>query len=931
MALAQVKLDDKYQLESGRIYLTGTQALVRLPMMQRARDAARQLNTACFISGYRGSPLGGFDQQLWKARKFLQNNHIHFIPGINEDLGATAVWGSQQTNIFPGAKYDGVFGMWYGKGPGVDRTGDVFKHANAAGTSKHGGVLAVAGDDHACKSSTLPAQCEYSFMDAGIPVLHPANVQEILDLGVFGWELSRFSGCWIGFKTIAENVDSSASVTIDPHRMEIVTPDDFQMPPDGLSIRWPDKPLAQEERLHRYKLYAALAFAKANRLDRIVMDSPQPRFGVVTTGKSYLDVMQALEDLGIDQQEAARIGLRVYKVAMVWPLERDGIRDFARGLEEVLVVEEKRAVIENQLKEQLYNWREDVRPRVIGKFDEERNWILPSTGELTPARIARVIAARIRRFYNSERMEQRLAFLETKEQALAKPRPTLERAPHFCSGCPHNTSTVVPDGSRALGGIGCHYMATWMDRRTETFTHMGGEGVTWIGQAPFTETKHVFQNLGDGTYFHSGLLAIRAAIAAKVNITYKILYNDAVAMTGGQPVDGVLTVPQISHQLYGEGIRRIAVVSDEPNKYPDRTLFARDTTFHHRDELEQVQRELREVSGTSVIIYDQTCAAEKRRRRKKKIIPDPPKRVFINETVCEGCGDCSIKSNCLSVIPKETAFGRKREIDQSSCNKDYSCVNGFCPSFVTVHGGGLRKPQASEGHPRFKDLPEPRLPAAAKPYDILITGVGGTGVVTIGALLGMAAHLEERGCSVLDMTGLAQKFGAVVTHVRIADDPQSIHAVRLAAGNARLLLGCDMVVAASADALAKLDPDKSVAVVNSHQSMPAAFTRNPDLQFPDHAMREAINEAVGEKAHFVDAANLAAALLGDSIGTNLFVVGYAWQLGLIPLSGESILKAIEINGTAVEFNKKAFMWGRLAAVDLKAVAEAARPQTETQT
>ena len=556
MTLNPVTLDDKYELESGRIFLTGTQALVRLPMMQRQRDVQAQLNTACFISGYRGSPLGGLDQALWRARRFLNNNHIHFQPGINEDLGATAVWGSQQVNIFKGAKYDGVYALWYGKGPGVDRSGDVFKHANAAGTSRYGGVLAVAGDDHACKSSTLPHQSEFAFMDASMPMLNPSGVQEILDLGIFGWELSRYSGCWIGFKTIAETLDSSASVYVDPHRVNIVLPEDFEMPQSGLHARWPDRPLEQEFRLHKYKLYAALAFARANKLNHIVIDSPEPRLGIITTGKSYLDVCQALEDLGIDDQLAAKIGLRVYKVGMSWPLEREGVRDFARGLEEVLVVEEKRSVIENQLKEQLYNWREDVRPRVIGKYDDEGKWILPSVNELTPAGIARVIAQRIARFYTSERVQKRLAFLEAKERSLAKPRPLLERAPHYCSGCPHNTSTVVPEGSRALGGIGCHYMATWMDRRTDTFTQMGGEGATWIGQAPFTETPHVFQNLGDGTYFHSGLLAIRAAIASGVNITYKILYNDAVAMTGGQPVDGTLTVPQISHQLYGEGIRR---------------------------------------------------------------------------------------------------------------------------------------------------------------------------------------------------------------------------------------------------------------------------------------------------------------------------------------------------------------------------------------
>jgi indolepyruvate ferredoxin oxidoreductase len=932
LANPSVSLDDKYGLEQGRVFMTGIQALVRLPIMQRQRDAAAGLNTACFISGYRGSPLGGFDQALWEAGKLLEANNIRFQPGINEDLGATAVWGSQQLNLFEGAKVDGVFAMWYGKGPGVDRTGDVFKHANAAGTSRYGGVLAIAGDDHACKSSTLPAQCEYSFMDAMIPVLHPANVQEILDLGIYGWERSRFSGCWVGFKTIAENLDTAASVTVDTRHLDIVVPEDVELPPGGLNIRWPDKPLDQELRLQRYKLYAALAFARANRLNRIVIDSPKPRFGIITTGKAYLDVLQALEDLGIDDARAARIGLRLYKVGMVWPLEQEGVREFARGLEEVLVVEEKRGVIENQLKEQLYNWREDVRPRVIGKFDENRRWILPSAGELTPAQIARVIAQRISQFFTSETVNKRLEFLRNKEETLARPRPVIERLAHFCSGCPHNTSTRVPEGSRALGGIGCHYMATWMDRGTKTFTQMGGEGVPWIGQAPFTETRHVFANLGDGTYFHSGLLAIRAAVSAGVNITYKILYNDAVAMTGGQPIDGTLTVPQITHQMYGEGIRRIAVVSDEPDKYPDRGAFAAGVTFHPRGDLEALQRDLRETRGASVIIYDQTCAAEKRRRRKRGIMPDPPKRAFINEWVCEGCGDCTVTSNCLSVIPLETEFGRKREIDQSSCNKDFSCVEGFCPSFVTVHGGQLRKSKAASSAGTFPELPEPELPSLGTPYGILVTGVGGTGVVTIGAILGMAAHLEGKGCSVLDQTGLAQKFGAVTSHVRIAENPGDIHAVRITAGGADLLLGCDLVVASSAEGLAKLDPAATRAVVNTYRSFTAEFTRNPDMVFPAEAMMKMVADAtVDDNCWYVDATGLATALQGDSIATNLFLVGYAFQKGLIPLSAEALERALELNGVAVDFNKRAFLWGRRAAHDLAGVEKLAKPATERRT
>ncbi len=926
MTLLATTLDDKYELEQGRVYMNGVQALVRLTMMQRQRDRTRGLNTGCFVSGYRGSPLGGLDKAFWDASRFTGKNQIHFQPGINEDLAATAIWGTQQVNLYDDAKVDGVFSLWYGKGPGVDRCGDVFKHANNAGSSQYGGVLVAAGDDHTCKSSTLPHQSEYAFIDASIPVLNPSSVQEILDLGIMGWELSRYSGCWIGLKTIAEIVDSSASVYIDPERLNIVVPQDYDMPGSGLNIRWPDPPMDQEARLHRYKLYAALAFARANSLNKVVLDSPNPRFGIITTGKSYLDVRQALEDIGIDDHHAAEIGIRIYKVGMPWPLEREGIREFATGLEEILVVEEKRAVIENQLKEQLYHWRHEVRPRVLGKFDDEGDWILPSIGELTPARIARVISDRIGRFYTSETIKQRLEFLAAKERALSTLKPSVERKPYFCSGCPHNTSTKVPEGSRALAGIGCHYMVLWMDRSTDTYTHMGGEGVPWVGQSPFSNTKHVFANLGDGTYFHSGLLAVRAAIAGKVNITYKILYNDAVAMTGGQPVDGSLSVPQISHQLYGEGVRRIAIVSDEPEKYTDRSVFSLGTTIHHRDELEQIQREFREAEGVTVIIYDQTCATEKRRRRKRGLMEDPAKRVLINELVCEGCGDCSIQSNCLSVMPVETEFGRKRAIDQSSCNKDFSCLKGFCPSFVTVYGGELRKPKSRHQEFDFPELPEPEVASTESPYGIIVTGIGGTGVVTIGALLGIAAHMEGKGVSVLDMTGLAQKYGAVTSHVRIANNPEDIQAVRIAAGGADLLLGCDSVVASGFEALSKLDKDVSHAIINSHQSTTAQFIRDPDMAFPQNDIERAIQDAVGRsKTNFLDATDLATRILGDSIASNLFMVGFAYQKGLLPLSAESIDRAIELNGVRIDFNRQAFLWGRRAAYDLKAVSEIAKP------
>jgi indolepyruvate ferredoxin oxidoreductase len=931
MSDAPLSLDDRYTRASGRVFLTGTQALVRLAIVQRDRDLAAGLNTAGFISGYRGSPLGGFDQALWRARSHLESRHIHFTPGVNEELAATAVWGSQQTGLFAGARYDGVFAMWYGKGPGVDRCGDVFKHANAAGTARHGGVLLVAGDDHACKSSTLPHQSEHAFDAAMIPVLYPTGVDEILELGLHGFAMSRYSGCYVAFKTISETLDSSASVDVDPAFPDIVIPGGFPLPPGGVNIRWPDSPLEQEMRLQRDKIYAALAYCRANGLNRITIDSPQPRLGIIASGKSYLDVLQALEDLGIDRGHAAEIGIRLFKVGMPWPLEPNGIREFAQGLDEILVVEEKRQLIEYQMKEQLYNWRDDVRPRVIGKYDEHgewevrrAEWLLPAAGELTPAMIARVIAARIGKFYTSRIIAARLAFLEAKEAALARPRAKVARIPYFCSGCPHNTSTRVPEGSKALAGIGCHYMATWIrPEQTMTFTQMGGEGVPWVGIQPFTDTRHVFANLGDGTYFHSGLLALRAAVGAQVNITYKILFNDAVAMTGGQPVDGQLTVPMITRQVAAEGVGRVAVVTDEPGKYARVGDLAPGTTIHPREDLDKVQRELREVPGVTVLVYDQTCAAEKRRRRKRGKLPDPAVRVVINEAVCEGCGDCGAKSNCLSIVPVETEFGRKRAIDQNSCNKDYSCIKGFCPSFVTVEGGRLRRSAA-----RFPEagapIPEPALPALDRPWGILVTGVGGTGVVTIGALLGVAAHLEGKGVTVLDMTGLAQKGGSVYSHIRIAAKPSHIHAVRIAAGEANAVIGCDMVVAASDEAIAKMRAGSTRAIVNLNVAPTGDFTRTPDLQVPHDGMAEALREACGPGgADFVDAGDLATALLGDSIATNLFMVGFAWQKGLVPVGRQSIVQAIQINGAAVQANEAAFEWGRRAAADLASVREAA--------
>ena len=934
-----VTLDDKYTATDDRIYLSGIQALVRLPMMQRLRDIAAGLNTAGFISGYRGSPLGMLDEALWHAQAHLEQHHVKFVPGVNEDLAATAVWGSQTTELIGPIKYDGVFAMWYAKGPGVDRCGDVFKHMNHAGTAKHGGVLLVAGDDHGAYSSTLPHQSDHLLSACMIPMLYPCNVQEYLDLGLHAWAMSRFSGCAVGFKALADTVESSASVNADPFRLQIVYPEDFKMPEGGLNTRLSTDTLGvqarkQEALMQDYKIYAAIAYARANKLNRIMINSPQARLGIIASGKSYLDVLEALEELGIDEKQAEHIGIRLYKVAMPWPLEPDGIREFAQGLEEILVVEEKRQIVEYQLKEQLYNWREDVRPRVVGKFDEKGEWVAPrgdwlltSKVDFSVAQIARVVAARIARFHTSDLIKARLAFLEAKEQVLNKAVNTPPRPAYYCAGCPHNTSTKVPEGSFALAGIGCHVMASSIyPEFNKLTTHMGGEGAPWIGQAAFSTIPHVFQNLGDGTYFHSGYLAIRAAVAAKVNMTYKILYNDAVAMTGGQPVDGSVSVRQIAQQMAAEGVQRIALVTEDLSRYDDRSALPSQVTLHDRQDMDAVQRALREVAGVSVLIYDQVCAAEKRRRRKKGEFPDPEQRLFINDAVCEGCGDCGEQSNCTAILPLETDFGRKRIIDQSSCNKDYSCVKGFCPSFVTVTGGTPKKAKTGKrAHDNFAALPEPALASCAIPYNILINGIGGTGVITIGALLGMAGHLEGKGVSVLDMTGMSQKNGSVSSHVRIAITPEAIRAQRIATGEADLVLGCDMLTSGAHDAISKMRAGRTHAVINTHQQPSGHFARQPDWQFPTDDVKALIDESVAGRSDYVDATRLATALMGDAIATNLFMLGFAYQRGLLPLSSAALMRAIELNGVAIDANQQAFLWGRRAAVDLKAVERIASP------
>lgn len=942
-ALAKVTLEDKYTQSEGRAFMSGIQALVRLPMLQQVRDAVVGVNTAGFISGYRGSPLGGYDQALWSAKKHLAKHNIVFQPGVNEELAATAIWGTQQLDLYPAQKkHDGVFGIWYGKGPGVDRCSDVFKHANMAGTAKFGGVIAIAGDDHAAKSSTAAHQSDHIFKACGFPVFFPSDVQGILDMGVHAFALSRFSGLWTGMKTIQEVVESSTSVDITHDRVKIVMPEDFNLPTGGLHLRWPDSPLEQEARMMEYKWYAALSYIRANHLNRTTIQGPNDRIGIIASGKAYRDTCQALLDLGLDQATCQRLGIRLHQVNVVWPLEPTITREFARGLKEILVVEEKRQLIEYQIKEELYNWRADVRPDVLGKFDQTPgdhtggewsrsnpagNWLLRANADLTPSLIAKAIAHRLEQHPIPDdvraRIQARLSIVEAKRQSLIHVDPTSgERPPWFCSGCPHNTSTRVPEGSRALAGIGCHYMVIWMNRDTVTFTQMGGEGIPWVGQAPFMNEEHVFANIGDGTWFHSGSLAIRQAIAAGVNITYKILYNDAVAMTGGQQVgerpEG-LSVSQIVKSCVAEGAKRIVVVTESIDRYDGVQLEAGVDVFH-RDELDRIQRELREVKGTTIIVYDQTCATEKRRRRKSGKLEDPKRVVVINDLVCEGCGDCSSKSNCLSVEPLETEFGRKRQINHSTCNKDESCLNGFCPSFVVLENATPRKRKpasiaSANEQTLFKDLPEPLLPNCDEPYRIVVAGVGGTGVITIGQLLGMAAHIEGKGIITQDSAGLAQKGGATWSHVQIATKPTSLSATKVDIAQANLILACDGIVAANAATLTYMQSGRTYVALNTHATPTAGFVQSPDWQSPNHACTTAIAQAIGaDHLSSLNTSALALSKLGDSIYANPILLGFAWQKGWIPLSKDALQQALILNNVQVERNLQAFDWGRAAAL-----------------
>lgn len=921
----EITITDKYARRSGRIFLSGTQALVRLPLLQRDHDLARGFNTAGFVSGYRGSPLAQYDMELWRAKAALAEKKVYFQPGLNEEQAATAVWGTQQIGFQPGANVDGVFSIWYAKGPGVDRSMDALKHANSAGTAALGGVLAVFGDDHGAQSSTMLYQSEQMFEAAGIPVLNPADLEDIIAFGLHGFELSRFAGCWVGLKATTEVIESTASIEVGALTAPVV-PADYERPADGLGIRWPDTAAAQEQRVFGTRLDAVAAFARANPIDRIELASGAARLGIATTGKAYLDVLQALRDLGIGPAEAGELGLRVYKIGMTWPLEVIGARRFADGLEEILVVEEKRAFIEPQFLRALQF--SGPKPRIVGKSDEVGQELLPGNGVLNPPLVAVAIIGRLRNLgVDVSRFEEKLLTLK----ALIADRPpvqSLERRAFFCSGCPHNSSTKVPDGSRAIAGTGCHYMAiTVPDRHTSTHSHMGGEGVTWIGLSPFAKERHVFVNLGDGTYSHSGTLAIRAASAAGVNVTYKILYNDAVAMTGGQPNDAHVTVSQIAHQVRAEGAKRVVILAEDVSRHDPRD-FPSDTDILDRSNLDRIQRELRETPGLTVLIYDQVCAAEKRRRRKRKQYPAALKRVFINDAVCEDCGDCSAKSNCISVAPIQTPLGRKRIIDQSSCNADYSCLQGFCPSFVTVRGGVPRSTKAdvSELDAAIASLPMPVTDFELS-CNILIAGIGGTGVITVGAVIGMAAHIEGKAVTILDFTGLAQKNGGVTSHVRIAPTTDTKGSVRIPAQSADLLIACDPVVSASPAALSRIG-SQTHAVMNTYVAPPAAFVLDPTISIDGTPAIDAIRDVVGDaQIDCVDATGIATRLCGDSIFTNLFVLGFAWQRGTVPLRFESLMRAIALNGTEVALSKRAFALGRLAAVEPQRIHAAAGART----
>ncbi|KPP87860.1 MAG: indolepyruvate ferredoxin oxidoreductase [Rhodobacteraceae bacterium HLUCCO07] len=920
MSKQQVTLQDRYDLEKSQVLLNGTQALVRLMLAQKQRDMQAGLNTAGYVTGYRGSPLGAVDLQMARAQSILTEHDIKFEPGLNEDLAATALWGSQQAELRGEGKFDGVFGLWYGKGPGVDRTGDVMRHANMAGTSPHGGVLMAMGDDHTGESSTVLHQSEWALVDVYMPVVSPAGVQEILDYGIYGIALSRFAGVWVGLKTMKDTVEATAVVDGRPDRVQIALPE-FAMPEGGLNIRLVDDRIDQEARLLDHKRFAAEAFAYANKIDKRIWGKPGAKIGLVSHGKNWLDLEHALGLLGIDEAEAERLGITTYKVGQVWPLDMKGFNEWAEGLDLIIVVEEKRKLLEVQIKEAIFDNRKGRRVYgwKKGQFGEE---LFPTRWALDPVMVAEKLGKiLIEEGRATDGIKAGLSELDEARRADNAEEITTRLA-YFCSGCPHNTSTKVPEGSRAYAGIGCHFMAQWMDRETLGYTHMGGEGANWIGEAPFSTRDHVFQNLGDGTYNHSGLQAIRAAVASGVNITYKILYNDAVAMTGGQTHEGGLSAHQIARELKAFGIEHVAVVYDQKEDV-DFSEFPAGIEKHERADLDAVQEKFREYKGVSAILYIQTCAAEKRRRRKRGTFPDIDKRVFINTDVCEGCGDCGVQSNCVSIVPVETELGRKRAIDQSSCNKDFSCLKGFCPSFVTLEGAKVRKEATTELD--LPDLPEPELPAIDGTHNVVITGVGGTGVVTIGAVLAQAAQIDGLGAGMMEMAGLAQKGGAVHIHVRIANAPGDINAVRVATGEAHALIGGDLVVSAGAKTLGLTSTGRTGAVINSHEIITGDFARDTEFRIPVDRLEVQLQARLRERLSLFDASDLARVTLGDSIFSNMMVFGGAWQMGLIPVSREAITDAIRLNGTAIEGNLRAFDIGRWAVLHPQEVEKLLSP------
>ena len=904
------KLEDKYTLENGIRFLTGTQALVRIPLVQIRKDNKNNLKTACYISGYRGSPLGGYDQQILKNIDYLNANNIQFQPGINEELAATSLWGTQQSNLRGEGKYDGVFGIWYGKGPGVDRAGDALKHVNLAGTSKYGGVLALMGDDHICESSTTSHQSEFAMIDAMIPFFNPSGVQEILDYGLYGIHLSRQSGCWIGIKCVHDNVSSGATVDLNENRHLIKDVNSEFLTDEGLNIRLNDSPQAKEHRLHYHKIKVVKEFCKINKLNEIKYNFPNSKIGIVTTGKSYLDTKLAFEKIGIDKNLSKQIGIKFLKIAMPWPLENTIIEEFSQGLEKIIVVEEKRSLIETQIKEILFNTNKNI--KIIGKLDEENNDLFLSSGSLDPGIIAIKLYKHISQIHSSEKIQNNINnlknLLKNNNNVL-----NIERTPYFCSGCPHNTSTKIPENTRAITGISCAYLVQSMERNNEGFTQMGSEGASWVGESVFSNTDHIFQNMGDGTYIHSGILSIRHAVAAKTKMTFKILYNDAVALTGGQALDGLPTVAQMSRQLESEGVKKIAIITDEPNKYKSRDKFSNNSKVYDRKEIIDVQIKLSQINDTTAIIYDQTCAAEKRRRIKKSILPEPNKKIFINEKVCEGCGDCGIQSNCISIVPVETEYGRKRQIDQSNCNKDYSCVDGFCPSFVSVVGDVKLKTNVNNSliERINSTISEPILPEIQQSYGIMIAGIGGTGVVTIGAILATAAQIDGKGSGVLDMTGLAQKGGAVKSFLRIFNDPKEISTIRLSYGDTNLLMGFDLLVANDEEVLKTLDKQKTKSIINSDEIMTGEFTRDKNFFLPFDKMKENLINILGKNnIDFMPSNTITNKILGDSILSNMFIVGNAYQSGLIPIKANAIEHAIQLNGVSIDENIHAFRLGR---------------------